>query len=96
MQVFRQHIHQLRPLILLFMLYGWMVAIMSERSGFPPDNETAALPERQKVLKENFNKSTLIVFPLRAITISGISLSGNREFLLYLLTVVESCYLENS
>jgi hypothetical protein len=45
---------------------GKMAAIMSERSGLPPESEMAALPERQKVLKENLKKSTLIVFPVRS------------------------------
>ena len=44
---------------------GKMAAIMSERSGLPPENERSVLPERQKVLKENLKKSTLIVFPVR-------------------------------
>ena len=44
---------------------GKMAAIMHERSGLPPESEMAALPERQKVLKENLKKSTLIVFPVR-------------------------------
>ncbi len=45
---------------------GKMAAIMSERSGLPPDNERAPIPDRQKLFKENFKKSTLIVFPVRA------------------------------
>jgi tetratricopeptide (TPR) repeat protein len=45
---------------------GKMAAIMNERSGIPPDNERAPIPDRQKLFKENFKKSTLIVFPLRA------------------------------
>jgi len=55
---------------------GKMAAIMSERSGLPPENERAALPERQKVLKENLKKSTLIVFPVRtggAADIAGVA-----------------------
>ncbi|HNW72376.1 MAG TPA: hypothetical protein PKN44_02005 [Bacteroidales bacterium] len=44
---------------------GKMRAIMNERSGIPPENETAAIPARQQVMKEKFSKSALMVFPLR-------------------------------
>ncbi|MEI8046520.1 MAG: tetratricopeptide repeat protein [Bacteroidota bacterium] len=44
---------------------GKMSAIMSERSGLPPESERAALPERQKVLEADFKKSTMIVFSVR-------------------------------
>ena len=45
---------------------GKMAAIMNERSGIPPDNERTPIPDRQKLFKENFKKSTLIIFPVRA------------------------------
>jgi len=44
---------------------GKMAAIMNERSGVPPDRERAPMRELQKVFKENFDKATMIVFPLR-------------------------------
>lgn len=48
---------------------GKMADILNERSGLPPEKERAAMPERQKVLKENFAHSVLVVFPVR--TLSG-------------------------
>jgi tetratricopeptide (TPR) repeat protein len=42
-----------------------MSDLMSERSGLPPESERALIPERLKTLKEKFNKSALIVFPVR-------------------------------
>jgi tetratricopeptide (TPR) repeat protein len=36
---------------------------MEERSGLPPENERAALPQRQKELRESRKKITLTVFP---------------------------------
>ena len=44
---------------------GKMAAIMDERSGIPPENERAPMPDRQKLFKENLKKSTLMVFPVR-------------------------------
>jgi hypothetical protein len=44
---------------------GRLAAIMDERSGLPPENERAALPERQKAMKESKDKATLILFPAR-------------------------------
>ena len=44
---------------------GKMAAIMEERSGLPPEGERAALPERQKAMKESLKKATLVVFPVR-------------------------------
>jgi hypothetical protein len=44
---------------------GKMAAIMDERSGMPPAGERAALPERQKIMKESLKKATLVVFPVR-------------------------------
>src|ERR1035437_9994251 len=44
---------------------GKMAAIMAERSGLPPESETAPLPERQKKMKETGQKATLLVYPAR-------------------------------
>jgi hypothetical protein len=44
---------------------GKMAALMEKRSGLPPQNERAPLPERQKEMKESGEKATLIIFPAR-------------------------------
>lgn len=44
---------------------GRMAAILNERSGLPPAEERALIPERQKTLKKNFEGSTMIIFPVR-------------------------------
>jgi len=44
---------------------GKMARIMGERSGIPPEEETAALPERQKEMKEMRQKATLMIFASR-------------------------------
>jgi hypothetical protein len=44
---------------------GKMAAIMDERSGLPSENERAALPERQKTMKEALPGATLLVYPAR-------------------------------
>jgi hypothetical protein len=42
---------------------GKMARLMEERSGLPPESERAALPQRQKELRETRKKITLTVFP---------------------------------
>jgi hypothetical protein len=44
---------------------GKMAAIMDQRSGLPPANERAALPERQKAMKQALPGATLLVYPAR-------------------------------
>jgi hypothetical protein len=44
---------------------GRMAAIMDQRSGLPPENERAALPERQKAMKQALPGATLLVYPAR-------------------------------
>ncbi|MGP8199187.1 MAG: hypothetical protein ACLQU4_06770 [Limisphaerales bacterium] len=44
---------------------GRMAAIMDQRSGLPPKNETEALPERQKAMKHALPGATLLVYPAR-------------------------------
>jgi tetratricopeptide (TPR) repeat protein len=44
---------------------GKMTDLMNARSGIPPESETAPLPERQKVFKENLKQSVLVVYPVR-------------------------------
>ena len=44
---------------------GKMAAIMDERSGLPPANERAALPERQQAMKRALPAATLLVYPAR-------------------------------
>ncbi len=42
---------------------GKMAKLMEERSGLPPESERAAVPQRQKELRETKKKITLTVFP---------------------------------
>lgn len=42
---------------------GKMARLMEERSGLPPENERAALPQRQKEMRETRKNMTLTVFP---------------------------------
>jgi hypothetical protein len=44
---------------------GKLAAIMDQRSGLPPANERAALPERQKAMKRALPGATLLVYPAR-------------------------------
>jgi hypothetical protein len=44
---------------------GKMAAIMDQRSGLPPESERAALPQRQKRMKEALGHSSLEIFPVR-------------------------------
>ncbi len=44
---------------------GKMAAIMDERSGLPSENERAALPDRQKAMKQALPGAKLLVYPPR-------------------------------
>ena len=44
---------------------GKLAAIMDQRSGLPPENERAALPERQQAMKRALPGATLLVYPAR-------------------------------
>jgi hypothetical protein len=44
---------------------GRMAAIMDQRSGLPPGNERAVLPQRQKAMKQALPGATLLVYPAR-------------------------------
>jgi hypothetical protein len=44
---------------------GKMAALMDERSGLPSENERAALPERQKAMKQALPGATVEVYPAR-------------------------------
>jgi hypothetical protein len=44
---------------------GKLAAIMDQRSGLPPENERAALPERQQAMKQALFGATLLVYPAR-------------------------------
>jgi len=46
---------------------GKMAVIMDQRSGLPPANERAALPERQKAMKRALPGATLLVYPARIV-----------------------------
>jgi hypothetical protein len=44
---------------------GKLAALMDQRSGLPPENERAPLPERQKAMKQALPGATLLVYPPR-------------------------------
>jgi hypothetical protein len=44
---------------------GKMAALMEERSGLPPQKERDLLPDRQKLMKESKQKTTLVIFGAR-------------------------------
>ena len=44
---------------------GKLAAILDQRSGLPPENERAALPERQQAMKQALPGATLLVYPAR-------------------------------
>ncbi len=46
---------------------GRMAVIMDQRSGLPPANERAALPERQQAMKRALPGATLLVYPARIV-----------------------------
>jgi hypothetical protein len=44
---------------------GRLAALLDQRSGLPPENERAALPERQQAMKQALPGATLLVYPPR-------------------------------
>lgn len=44
---------------------GKLEAIVNQRSGLPPENESAALPGRQQAMKQALPGATLLVYPAR-------------------------------
>jgi hypothetical protein len=44
---------------------GKLAALLDQRSGLPPENERAALPERQQAMKQALPGATLLVYPAR-------------------------------
>jgi len=46
---------------------GKMAVILDQRSGLPPANERAALPERQQAMKRALPGATLLVYPARIV-----------------------------
>jgi len=44
---------------------GRLAALLNQRSGLPPDNERAALPDRQQAMKQSLPGATLLVYPAR-------------------------------
>ena len=44
---------------------GKLAAIMDQRSGLPPENERAALPERLQAMKQALPGATLLIYPAR-------------------------------
>ena len=44
---------------------GKLAALLDQQSGLPPENERAALPERQQAMKQALPGATLLVYPAR-------------------------------
>ena len=44
---------------------GKLAALLDQRSGLPPENERAALPERQQTMKPALPGATLLIYPAR-------------------------------
>jgi hypothetical protein len=44
---------------------GRLAALLDQRSGLPPENERAALPERRQAMKQALPGATLLVYPPR-------------------------------
>jgi len=44
---------------------GKLAALLDQRSGLPPENERAALPERQQTMKQALPGATLLIYPAR-------------------------------
>jgi hypothetical protein len=44
---------------------GKLAALLDQRSGLPPESERAALPERQKAMKQALPGATLLIYPAR-------------------------------
>jgi hypothetical protein len=44
---------------------GKLAALLDQRSGLPPENERAALPERQQAMKQALPGATLLIYPAR-------------------------------
>lgn len=56
---------------------GKMAAIMAQRGGQPPENETAPLPGRQKEMKKAMPNATLVVFSPRVRAAGKATEAGN-------------------
>jgi hypothetical protein len=44
---------------------GRLAALLDQRSGLPPENERAALPDRRQAMKKSLPGATLLVYPAR-------------------------------
>jgi|GEM_PF-525650 len=56
---------------------GKLAAIMAERGGQPPENETAPLPGRQQAMKQALPHATLVVFSPRVRVADKVTEAGN-------------------
>lgn len=70
---------------------GKMTAIMAERSGLPPENETAAIPGRQEVMKKAIPHATLVVYSGRTRTADNPAETGNAVDLAKMITDAGLC-----
>ncbi|MGA2556202.1 MAG: hypothetical protein ABSG04_08000 [Verrucomicrobiota bacterium] len=57
---------------------GKMSAIMDERSGLPPEDERAALPELQAAMKKAMPGATLLIYPPRIDGVNTSAASGSN------------------
>jgi len=67
---------------------GKMARLMEERSGLPPENERAALPQRQKELRENRKKIAMTVFPAQ---VGDTTISASSTLLAKMITDAALC-----
>ena len=70
---------------------GKMAALMAERSGHPPEKETAALAGRQAEMKKAMPKATLLVFSPRARAAEAAAEAGNAADLAKLINDAGLC-----
>jgi hypothetical protein len=73
---------------------GKMAAIMAERSGSPPDDQTAPLAGRQKEMKKAMPQATLVVFPVRARMADNAAEAGSAADLAKMINDAGLCKAE--
>ena len=73
---------------------GKMSAIMAERSGQPPENETAPLAGRLEEMKKAMPQATLVVFPVRARVADNAAEAGSAADLAKAINDARLCKAE--
>ncbi len=73
---------------------GKIAAVMAERSGEPPENETTPLPGRQDEMKKAMPNATLVVFPPRVRVAENAAEAGNAADLVKLINAAGLCKAE--